>query len=176
MKKTIKRGIAKAMYEALSTLPLGHLATEELEKVMDNIVALSAPYEQYDKLMKELGKRLYEGIDQEEIQKFNTLLAAASKAQDAAKAVELHKAIKSEYAELYELFIKQNKVDASLRDKDIAVELTEVDKKEFIKAVLKAKPEVSIAEFELFAPMFVEETEKKEEPAEDFSELDELLK
>lgn len=173
MKKTIKRGIAKAMYEALATLPLGHLSTEDLEKVMDNIVSLSAPYEQYDKLMKELGKRLYDGIDEEEIRKFNNMLSLASKAENIAKAAEIHKAIKAEYGELYELFIKQNKVDASLREKEIEVELTEVDRKAFTKAILKGKPDIAIAEFELFAPMFIEE--EKAEVKDDFSELDELL-
>lgn len=39
MKKTITRRVARQMHEALSQLPLGHLATEDLEKAMDNIVA-----------------------------------------------------------------------------------------------------------------------------------------
>lgn len=43
MKKTIKRGVANAMYKALAELPLGHLSTEDLGKVMDNMVALVAP-------------------------------------------------------------------------------------------------------------------------------------
>lgn len=174
MKKTIKRGIAKAMYEALAGLPLGHLASEELEKVMDNMVALSAPYEHHNKLMQELGKRLYDGIEQDRIHKFNSMLALASKAENIEKSIAIQKAVKAEYADLYELLTKQNNVEASLLNKDVELELNEVDKKSFVKAVLKGKPEIALAEFELFAPMYSEKAEKKEE-AEDYSELDELL-
>lgn len=173
MKKTIKRGIVNAMYNALSELPLGHLATEDLEKVMDNMVALSAPYEHYKKLMEELGKRLYNGVDEEKIQKFNTAMNLASKAENIEKAVAIQKATKTEYPDIYELLQKQNKVEASLLNKDVEVELNEIDRKTFIKAILKGKPDIPMAQFDLFSDMYV--SEEKEEVAEDFSELDELM-
>ena len=173
MKKTIKRGIANAMYKALSELPLGHLASEDLEKVMDNMVALSAPYEHHQKLMQELGKRLYNGVDEDKIQKFNTAMGLAGKAESIEKAVAIQKATKAEFPDIYDLLQKQNKVEASLLNKDVEVELNEIDRKTFIKAILKGKPDIAMAEFDLFADMYV--AEEKEETAEDFSELDELM-
>lgn len=173
MKKTIKRGIANAMYKALSELPLGHLASEDLEKVMDNMVALSAPFEHHQKLMQELGKRLYNGVDEERIQKFNTMLMMFNRAEGKGK-MDIAKSIKeTDSADLWELLQKQNKVEASLLNKDVEVELNEIDRKTFIKAILKGKPDIAMAEFDLFADMYV--AEEKEETAEDFSELDELL-
>lgn len=173
MKKTIKRGIATAMYEALSQLPLGHLATEDLEKVMDNMVAFSAPYEQHKKLMEELGKRLYDGVDEEKINKFNKVLMFINKSEGMNK-IDAIKAIKeTEYADLYELFMKQKKVESSLFDKEVEVEMNEVDRKTFIKAILKGSPNIPTAEFDLFEPMFI--AEEKKETETDFSELDELM-
>jgi hypothetical protein len=88
--------------------------------------------------------------------------------------MDIAKAIKeTDSADLWELLQKQNKVEASLLNKDVEVELTEIDRKTFIKAVLKGKPDIAMAEFDLFADMYV--AEEKEETAEDFSELDELL-
>lgn len=174
MKKTIKRGVANAMYKALAELPLGHLSTEDLGRVMDNMVALSAPYEHYTKLMQELGKRLYDGVDQEKIQKFNEILSSASKAETIEKAVEIHNAARAEYGDIYELYTKQVVVDNSLLNKDIEVELQEIERKPFVMAVLKEKPNVSMASFDLFEPMFIAEENVATE--EDFSELDELMK
>lgn len=175
MKKTMKRGIAKAMYEALANLPLGHLASEDLEKVMDNMVALSVPYEHHQKLMQELGKRLYNGTDEEKIQKFNSMLSLASKAETLEKRLAIHKAIKAEFSEIWDLFQKQNNVENSLLNKDVEVELNEIDKKAFVKAILKGKPDIAMAGFGLFDTMFVADAEEKKNKETDFSELDELL-
>lgn len=166
--------MAKAMYEALTSLPLGHLASEDLGKVMDNIVALSAPYEQAEKLLQELGKRLFDGKDEEEIRTFNNMLTLASKAEDITKVAAIHKSLENEHPELYGLFKKQNEVRRALLSKNVDVELAELDKQTFIKAVLKGDPNVPVAEFSIFEMMFAQEA--KEAKAEDFSELDELLK
>lgn len=174
MKQTMTRSMAKAMYEALTSLPVGHLASEDLGKVMDNIVALSAPYEQTEKLLQELGKRLFEGKDEEEIRTFNNMLTLASKAEDIAKTAAIHKSLEAEHPELYGLFKKQNEVRRTLLSKEVEVELSEVDKQTFIKAILKGNPNVPVADFDLFEMMF--EQDAKEATTEDFSELDELLK
>lgn len=174
MKQTMTRSMAKAMYEVLTNLPVGHLESEDLGKVMDNIAALSIPYEQLVKLLKELGKRLFEGKDEKEIDTFNKMLTLASKADDIAKVAAIHKSLEAEHPELYGLFKKQNEVRRTLLSKEVEVELYEVDKQTFIKAVLKGNPDVPVAEFDLFDTMFTKEA--KEAKAENFSELDELLK
>lgn len=174
MERTIKRGHAIVMYESLMTLGMGSLVAEELGKVMDNVMALQPHYEMYQKLMQELGKRLYEGKEQEELTAFNEKMKNMQRQEDVVKKAEALEAIKAEYPELYPLFIKQLTVDSNLRDKDIKVELTEVDKKAFVAAILASRPKASIAEVEVFfAPLFAEE--EKEEVETDFSELDELM-
>lgn len=174
MERTIKRGHAIAMYESLMTLGMGSLVAEELGKVMDNVMALQPHYEMYQKLMQELGKRLYEGKEQDELTAFNEKIQNAQKQDGIAKRVEALEAVKAEYPELFGLLNKQMTVEANLKDKDIKVEFTEVDKKAFVAAILASRPKASIAEVEVFfAPLFAEE--EKEEVETDFSELDELM-
>lgn len=174
MERTIKRGQAIAMYESLMTIGLGNLAVDELGKVMDNIMALQPHHEQYQKLMQELGKRLYEGREQEELTAFDRKIRNAQMQDTVAKRVEALEAVKAEYPELYDLLTRQMKVEASLKEKDVRVELTEVDKKAFVAAVLQSRPKASIADVEtLFTPLFPDD--EKEEKETDFSELDELM-
>lgn len=162
MKKTITRGQAIILYNQMATMAFGHLAEDMLESAMANFLELGKVVEPYTKMVEELGKRLFDGIDEQTIRDYNALSQKAER--DAVKAA---------FPELYELVQKQNKVDAALRAKEIEVELVEVDKKEFVKGILKAKPTIANIVFDLFEPMFKEE--KKAETT-DFSELDDLMK
>lgn len=162
MKKTMSRGLAVLLYNQMATMAFGHLNEETLEAVMDNFVNLSKVAEHYQKLMEEMGKRLFEGVDKQKVEDYNAMAQKAS--ADEMKAA---------FPDLFALVSKQNTVDASLQSKEIEVELTPVDKKEFVKGVLKGKPSLATAVFDFFEPMYKEE-EKVENT--DFSELDELLK
>lgn len=173
MKKTIKRGIVKAMYETLSQLPLGHLATDDLEKVMDNMYALLPIKENVQKLLEELNKRLFENESNEEIKEYDAIQTMIDNAQTIEKKASLIKVRKEKYPRIYELCTKQNKMFEVLLNKDVEVELNEIDKKTFIKAILKGNPNIPTAEFDLFEPMFI--AEEKKETETDFSELDELM-
>ena len=164
MRKTINRGLAVILYNQMATMAFGHLSEETLEAVMDNFVSLGKVAEHYQKLMEELSKRLYEGIDDSMKSDYNEMAKKAT-------AEELEAA----FPKLFKLVQKQNAIDASLRSKDVGVELALVDKKEFVKGVLKGKPSLATVVFDLFEPMFKEE-EKKEDEKVDFSELDALLK
>lgn len=173
MKKTIKRGIVKAMYETLSQFPLGHLATDDLEKVMDNMYAFLPIKENAQKLLEELNKRLFEGVSKEDIDAYNSIQVMIDGAQSQEKKVSYIKVRKEKYPQIYELVIKQNKMIEALLNKDVDVEVSEMDKKVFIKAILKGNPNIPTAEFDLFDAMFV--AEEKKETETDFSELDELM-
>lgn len=174
MKKTIKRGHALTMYEVLYKLSFSYLEDKELEAVMDNLMELEKVQNQFSKLIEELGKRLYGDHDKEQIEAFNAKMTEMQNLKEIEKRIAMLEEIKAEYPELYELLMKQNKVDASLREKDIEIELTEVDRKAFSKAVIKGNPKASYGLFDLFEPMY--HTEENEAKETDFSELDELMK
>lgn len=173
MKKTIKRGVAVELHGVLSKMAFGHFNEDDLEKVMANYAELGKVAESYESLMKELGKRLYEGKEQDELQKFNDALRDARKLPEVEKRAVAIEAVKDEYPELFELLVKQMNVEASLRNKDISIEVEPIDRKAFTKAILKAKPDIEQGIFEFFEPFYVEEKKVVEN---DFSELDELLK
>ena len=164
MKKTIKRGLAVLMYNNLSALSFGHLDDKTLEAVMTNMSELEKVTESHNKLMQELGKRLYDGVGEAEAKKYNELVESGASNEELI----------AKYPTVFERAEKQRKVEISLQNKDVEIELEKVDRNAFIKAVLKGKPSVAYGLFALFTPMF--EDEKKEDKAEDFSELDELMK
>lgn len=129
-----------------------------------NMDALSTVAERHDKLMEELGKRLNEGVDETRVAAYN----------EAVERKESDATLKEKWPDLVELAQKQMKFSEAISVKDVEIEVEPMDKGEFIKAVLKGKPDVAYGLFALFSPLFAEE--KKEEEADDFSELDEIMK
>ena len=76
-------------------------------------------------------------------------------------------------AEFYELYVKQLKVLTQLLYKEVEIDITEIDKDDFIAGVVKGKKDARVHEIVIFfAPMFKEEEARET----DLSELDELLK
>ena len=160
MKKTLTRFQAQKMLEVMGGMALGHLATEELEKVMDAFDTLKKEVEKIDTLKTELAKRLYQGVDEKRLQEF---FAAIQKNEEG---------IEDKYADLVPLRQKEVQVIIGILNKEAEVEIDTIDGKEFRKAVMKAQPDTKTAVFELLTPLFTEE--EKEEA--DLSELDEFLK
>lgn len=159
--KTITRFQAQKMLEALGGMALGHLATEDIEKVIDNFDILKAEVEKLDKMKTELSKRIYQDVEQERLQKFFEAIQQNDE-----------KTLNKEYADLLPLRIKEVDVTISLYNKLIDVDLKEIDSKDFRKAVIKAQPDTKQGVFSILAPIFKAE---EEEAKEDFSELDSLL-
>lgn len=165
MKKTITRHHADLMFRVIGRLPLGNLDTELIEATMDNMTAFGAVSEEITKMTTELSKRLFDGIEQEKLKEYDEMAQKEGVTDDA---------LKSAFPELYPLAVKQGKVVASIRNKEVEMEIKEMDKDAFIKGVLAGKAKLSIRDFDIFEPMFKTVEKKKEE--EDFSELDELMK
>ena len=163
MKKTIKRGLAVLMYNNLSALSFGNLNADLLEKVMLNMDALGEVAERHNKLMQELGKRLNEGVYETRANEYN----------EAVNRGESDEVLKAKYPDLVELAQKQARFSESISTKDVEVDMELMDRKEFTKALIKNNPNVKYGLFALFTPLYLEE--KKEDKADDFSELDELL-
>lgn len=159
MKKTIKRGQAAILYNLMAKMSFSHLSDETIEVVMDNFMALGKVAETYQKMLEEMNKRLLNGIDEETLKAYNEL------AKDASNE-ELEKA----YPTIYPIAKKQVKVGGAIFDKEVEIELAEVDRKEFCKGVMKGTPKLTAGILDNFGIMFKEE--KKED---DFSELDALM-
>lgn len=164
MRKTITRRQAIAMFQQLGQMALGHLNDADIEKAMDNIAELQKVAEQYSKLSEELHKRLFEGIDEARCEEYDRLIKEGGK--DAMAIIDTN------YADIKALVIKKVNVLANLEAKEVSLEISPVERKAFVKAILKAQPKTPQVAFNILETIF------KEEPKEDvnLTELDELLK
>lgn len=185
--KKITRNEAVSMFGMLGSMALGHLSDEMLGNVMDNFNEFRKVSDEVQKLNEELTKRLYADVDEtrkkEYFEKVNqmdalrTSLATAKTKEQAQKVVrdinDMSKLLKDSYADVDALYVKHTKVYGKLLEKEIEVDIHELDADDFIKGIVRGKKDVPIHEIRAsFAPMFKEEKEKET----DLSELDELLK
>lgn len=157
---TISRRNAIAMFQQLGQMAIGHLNDADMEAVMDNIASLRTVAEQYTKLAEELHKRLFEGVDEERCRQFDSIVRE--------QGVD---AVGEEYADIKVLVVKKVSVLAGLESREVSVDIRQIDRKAFEKAVLKAQPDTPQVAFNVLAPMFVESKAEA-----DMSELDELMK
>lgn len=161
--KTITRFQAQKMLDVLGGMALGHLTTEQLEAVIDNFDILKSEIDKLNALKTELGKRIYQDVEQERLQKFfETIQKNDTDTLD------------KDYADLIPLRVKEVQVIINLYNKAIDIDLKEVDSKDFRKAIIKAQPDTKQDAFDALTPMFKAEEVKEEKP--DYSELEELLK
>ena len=171
--KKITRKYAIDMFRNLGAMALGHMDEITLSATLDNFDKCRKVQEDFQKLSEELAKRLYEGKDEEQKQKFFELVMKLERENEIEKRIEIENAMKASYPEFHALYLKQLRVLTQMLHKEIEIDITEVDKDAFISGVVKGKKDVRVLEIvALFAPMFKEE----ENVATDFSELDELLK
>lgn len=169
----VLRHSAIIMFRQLGTMALGHLTETTLEATMDNFNAFRKVAEDFDKLKEELHKRLYDGVDEDKKNAFFEEVAKMEKEREIEKKLEYTKMLKDSYSDIWAIYQKNINVIDSLLNKEVDVEITEVDADEFIKGVVRGKKDAPIHEIRAaFKPMFKAEEEKEA----DFSELDELLK
>lgn len=172
----ITRNYAIEMFHSLGAMALGHLDDETLSATLDNFDKFRKVQEDYQKLAEELAKRLYEGVDEEKKKAFYEVICNFEREQGLDKKREIEALMKGSYPDLYPIYRKQISVLTTLVNKEVEVEITEVDKDAFIKGIVKGKKDALVHEImSMFAPIFKKE-EKKEDGKPDFSELDELLK
>lgn len=146
------------MNERLSSMNFGHFDERDLERMIANDGAIRHVVEDYRKMITEMQRRLYDGIERQTINAFNKTIR-----ENAAQA-------EAQYPEVYALFEKQKAVDKSLRMKVVEIELEPINRESFIKAAILGKADIPQGAYAMFAPMFVEE-----KAADDFAELDELM-
>lgn len=169
--KKITRQHAIEMFRNLGAMALGHMDETTLSATLDNFDKFRKVQEDFQKLSKELAKRLYEGKDEEQKNEFFELVGKFERETELEKRIEIEQMMKQN-AEFYELYVKQLKVLTQLLYKEIGIDITEIDKDDFIAGVVKGKKDARIHEIvAFFSPMFKEEEQKET----DLSELDELL-
>lgn len=171
MKKTITRGQAVEMHGILAKMSFGYFNDTDLEKMMNNFAELGKVADSYIALNQELHKRLFD-TESEDYKKFAPKVDAAQRLTGTAR-VKAFGIIKEDYPGLFETLERQVKTDMKLKEKEVSVEIEEIDRKDFTKAIIKGRPDIEQEIFDIFEPLFP--TEEKEEVKEDFSELDELL-
>lgn len=158
MKKTIKREVAVILGDIMAKMKYSHLSEEMVEDVMNNFFEFNREVVHCNNMIEELRKRLFDGVDESALKEY-------SEASLKMNGEELEKA----FPAIYPLAIKFNKVCASIYAKDVEVELTEIDKEEFVKGIMKGTPNITANILDNFGIMY-KQTE------DDFSELDELMK
>lgn len=166
MKKTITRGQAVVMHEVLSTMAFGCLKGDDLVKMVYNSDEVRKVSDEYKALVEELHKRLFD-TKTEEYKKFAPKVDAAQRLDGMAR-IKAFAIIKEEFPEMYELLERQAKTDAKLREKEVSIELEEIDRKTFVQNITEGNPGVKIGAFDYLAPIFCEEPKE-------LTELDELL-
>ena len=174
--KKITRNQAVLMFQNIGTMAIGHLDEETLSATLDNLDALRKVHDDVRALSDELAKRLYDGTDQakkKEFFKVVSLYESACHARDLEKADQNLAIMKDTYADFYPLYEKQVSVLKKIRNKEVEIDLAEIDKEAFIKGIVLGQKDIQIFDIvRAFAPMF-----KDEDKAEtDLAELDELLK
>lgn len=171
--KKITRHHANVMFRNLGTLALSHMDETTLTATLDNFDKCRRVQEDYLKLSEELSKRLYEGKDEKQRNAFFELASKWEGENNIAKRMELENAAREVYPEFYALYRKQVNVITQILNKEVEVDITEVDKDAFIKGILGGNEAARVGEIvAVFFPMFKEEEQKQT----DLSELDELLK
>lgn len=169
--KKITRQHAIEMFRNLGAMALGHMDETTLSATLDNFDKFRKVQEDFQKLSEELAKRLYEGKDEKQKNEFFELVGKLERETELEKRIEMEQVMKQN-AEFYELYVKQLKVLTQLLYKEIEIDITEIDKDDFIAGVLKGKKDARVHEIvAFFSPMFKEEEQKET----DLSELDELL-
>lgn len=166
----LTRDNAIAMHQKLVTFAMGHLDEEMLEKVMDNLEACRKVGETFESLDAELHKRLFAGVDENDVKEFyDTLSKIQGKTLEQIEAID--SLLRSRYPEIYAIHEKKMAVRVKLLIKEEDITIRTVDEKTFIKAILKAQPDTAMSSFYVLAPMFGKVADVKD----DFNELDELL-
>lgn len=170
--KTITRSKAIQMFINLGNLPLGHLDETTLSATLDNFEKLRKVQEDYQHLAEELRKRLYEGVDEERMTSFFSLVEKYEPERNQEKRDEYLKMMKDSYAELYPIYEKHLMVLEKLSAKEIDVDFSIIDRTAFMKGIAQSSNGVYLHNLtSVFEPMLTEEEVKT-----DLSELDDLLK
>lgn len=168
----MKRNTAIAMYQAVLGIKLNKMSDDMTDAILGNTIALSEVNSTLVKAQEELRKKTVETIDKERLTAYDELTVKMN-ALEGIKRSAVQAVINDNYKDVQTQLKRLNKALDKWLDKDVTMELTQVDRKEFCKACREAEQNITPATMQVLAPMFKGYTEPKTEV--DDAEIDELL-
>ena len=177
MKKKITRNIAISLFHAIDNMSPGSLDEATLESVMVNFNAFHKVKEDFDIIKRELSDRLYKDVDKKASTEFLEVVGKYEHEENASKKAELYEVMKAN-ANIMQIYEKHISILHSLLEKEIEIDIEEVDADAFIIGMAKCHKDATIRDIRtVFAPLFkAEKVQEQNNDALDMSELDELLK
>lgn len=169
----MKRNTAIAMYQAVLGIKLNKMGDDMTDAILGNTLALSEVNNTLGKAQEELRKKTVETIDKERLTAYDELTVKMN-ALEGIKRAAVQAVINDNYKDVQTQLKRLNKALDKWLDKDVSVELTQVDRKEFCKACREAEQNITPATMQVLAPMFNGYVEPKTEV--DDAEIAELLK
>ena len=168
----MKRHQAINIYQAILSIKLDKMSEEKTEAILANTLACAEVNDALAKAQEELRKRTIEIIDKERLTAYDEL-ATKRNALDGARRAAIQAVINDNYKDIITQLERLSKALNAWLEKDVKVELVEVDLKDFLKAVKESEQTVTPITMTRLAPMFKGYAEVKAEV--DMDELDELL-
>ena len=168
----MKRNQAITMYQAILSIKLNKMSEEMTDAILANTLACAEVNDALAKAQEELRKRTIETIDKERLTAYDELITKAN-ALEGAKRAAIQAVINDNYKDIITQSGRLTKALNAWLEKDVKVELTEVDRKDFLKGVKESEQTVTPITMTRLAPMFKGYAEVRAEV--DMDELDELL-
>lgn len=168
----MKRNQAIVMYQALLNIKLNKMSEDMTEAILANTLATAEVNDALAKAQGELRKRTIETIDRERLSAYDELATKAN-ALEGARRAAIQAVINDNYKDIITQQERFSKALNAWLEKDVKVELVEVDRKGFLNAMRESEQTLTPTTVTRLAPMFKDYAEVKAEV--DMNEIDELL-
>ena len=149
----MKRNQAIAAYSALMGVKLNKMNEEMTDAILADTLNLSAINEQFQKVQEELRKRTIETIDQKRREDYDNIVTKMH-ALDGQRKAALQAVLNDNYADVLKAQGAYIKALNRWLDKDADVEIEQIDRKDFIKAMKDSEQNITPATLDVIAPLF----------------------
>ena len=168
----MKRNQAIAAYSAIMGVKLNKMSEDMVDAILADTLTLSAINEQFAKVQEELRKRTIDTIDQKRREDYDNIVTKM-KALDGQRQAALQAVLNDNYGDILKAQGSYIKALNKWLDKEISLDLEQVDRKDFIKAMKDSEQNITPADLDVIAPLF---KENKAISAEiDNEEIDSLI-
>lgn len=168
----MKRNQALSLYNALMAVKLNKMSEEMTDAILADTLELAEVAGAYDKVKEELRKRTIDTIDKERLSAYDELNTKMQALEGRDRAA-VHALLLTNYKDVQKAIQTYSKAVGRWLDKDVKIELQQVEKNDFVRAVKDAEQTITPADMSLLAPVFKGYEAPKDDV--DMSELDELL-
>ena len=168
----MKRNQAIAAYSAIMGVKLNKMNEDMVDAILADTLTLSAIQEQFTKVQEELRKRTIDTIDQKRREDYDNIVTKM-KALDAQKRAALQAVLNDNYGDILKAQGAYIKALNKWLDKEISLDLEQIDRKDFIKAMKESEQNITPADLDILAPLF--KANKAISAEIDTEEIDSLL-